>query len=505
MRAIAIALIFCVMGVFAGCDGEGGPISGSAPQAMLAVSRTSGPAVLEVVFDAGESVSFSDITRYEWDFNDDDVYEYDSGAEPTTSFFYYTPGRYHVTMRVTNADGLSATAIANIDVGPGAKWDIAAHSFGSAISQAVMLEVEGAPALFIVERIDANNWRAAYVRAADARGETWGTPVELATMTGLHAEATSISCAAPRIMNGVPTVVLQVHGWFRWSGWSASFMVRALDSAGTSWSAPQDIGIGAGITDSVVLAGGRPAYIDFSGGMGGSARCYSHAVDASGAVGDSSIAWVNFNGWVPFADASLELVSGRPALAVGDASRGLCYMRARDTLGNAWPVEEAVIDEWTTLTRVPLIVDALGLTGAPPEGDTGYSISPNLFMAGANPAIAYLDARTMEVRYVRALDPAGATWGGSRTLAAGTLDENGYPGGVSVTQFEGRPVVLYHSGASEVSFIAANNAEGTSWSFPVPVQIQEPYPGSLCEMCGCLNFCMASSPEGGVCLTGAYR
>lgn len=80
-----------------------------APDARLTASRQSGPLNLEVTFDAGESTGPSGQLEYEWDLDDDGVFESTGGSTRTVTF--ETAENATVAVRVTDSvSGRSATA-----------------------------------------------------------------------------------------------------------------------------------------------------------------------------------------------------------------------------------------------------------------------------------------------------------------------------------------------------------------------------------------------------------
>src|SRR5262249_25019300 len=52
------------------------------------------------------------ITKYEWDFQGDGIFDYSSVTTGNTTFVYTAAGTYNAVFRVTDAAGLTATAAA---------------------------------------------------------------------------------------------------------------------------------------------------------------------------------------------------------------------------------------------------------------------------------------------------------------------------------------------------------------------------------------------------------
>jgi hypothetical protein len=85
-----------------------------------------------------------------------------------------------------------------------------------------------------------------------------------------------------------------------------------------------------------------------------------------------------------------------------------------------------------------------------------------LFEAAGNPAVAYLETGADELRFRRALNADGSQWGAPVVVDARA---NGRQLGGSVG---GRPALVYGDRISgDLMFVAANDAEGRRWGKPV--------------------------------------
>lgn len=70
-------------------------------------------------FDAGSSSIFTgSIVNYEWDFNNDGIFETDSGAVSTASFTFSIAGNHTVGLRVTSDKGCQHTTTGTITIDP---------------------------------------------------------------------------------------------------------------------------------------------------------------------------------------------------------------------------------------------------------------------------------------------------------------------------------------------------------------------------------------------------
>ena len=74
------------------------------------------PIAARISFEPHIETTCSKPVRYEWDFNEDGVYEVKSDDSPKTSRVYYKPGKYVVKFRVVDSYGKEAGGIKNITV-----------------------------------------------------------------------------------------------------------------------------------------------------------------------------------------------------------------------------------------------------------------------------------------------------------------------------------------------------------------------------------------------------
>ncbi len=80
------------------------------PMANADASITKGPVPLTVTFTGTGTDVDGQIQLYEWDFDGDGTYDYSSADLGNTSHTYSSPGLFHPLFRVTDVDGLTATA-----------------------------------------------------------------------------------------------------------------------------------------------------------------------------------------------------------------------------------------------------------------------------------------------------------------------------------------------------------------------------------------------------------
>ena len=86
------------------------PPPNQSPTAVLSASPLAGEMPFTVDFDASASSDPDGaIDRYEWDFDGDGSYEYDSGTNALVQYDYVMAGTFEATVRVTDAGGATAT------------------------------------------------------------------------------------------------------------------------------------------------------------------------------------------------------------------------------------------------------------------------------------------------------------------------------------------------------------------------------------------------------------
>ena len=124
------------------------------PIARLSANPASGPAPLEVSFDATKSSDpDGNIIKYEWDFDGDEIYD---GNGPCPSYTYETFGTYNATLRVTDNNHATATNSLEIKVSGSV-----AHTFGGEDEDVVKA---------ITVDADGNTWLAGSTRSFSAGG-----------------------------------------------------------------------------------------------------------------------------------------------------------------------------------------------------------------------------------------------------------------------------------------------------------------------------------------------
>lgn len=144
---------------------------------------------------------------------------------------------------------------------------------------------------------------------------------------------------------------------------------------------------------------------------------------------------------------SLAAVNGRPAISYYDATNGdLNYVRATNSLGTAWG---------DPITGNPITIDTTGNVG----------LNTNLAVINGFPTIFYYDATRGDLKYVRAVDNIGNTWG-----AAQNIDTTGTVGEYNsiTTTINGYPAISYYDNKKgDLKYATATDLSGTAWNIPI--------------------------------------
>jgi hypothetical protein len=215
----------------------------------------------------------------------------------------------------------------------------------------------------------------------------------------------------------------------------------ALVSAYGFWNTIVDSSGDVGYGASLAVVDGRPAIAYY----GDSGLKYVRASNASGSAWTTTPITVTSTGNV--GALALAVVDGRPAMAYYDGSPNydLMYVRASDATGSSW-------------STTPITVTS--------SGDVGKYAS--LEVVDGRPAIAYYDGSpNYDLKYVRAGDAAGDTWG-----TPFTVDSDGYVGYCpSLEVVDGRPAIAYWAWASDylLKYVRASDATGDTWGTPLTV------------------------------------
>lgn len=350
------------------------------------------------------------------------------------------------------------------------------------INQSIDLAlVDGHPAA-----VFQKNGRPQFARATDPEGSAWSAPAVVNPAAANFAGLNSLA-----VVGGRPAVAHVVDG-------QVSF-VRAQDAEGSQWPDSSIVDKTVQTFDSLRLveAGGRPAVAyhgqtsrrpqfsiaDSEAGQGWSAPAYLDPSDATGgylslaATGDQLAAsyfeevtgalrvtrslnrgtsWsapeVPEGGGVG-KHVSAVLVNGLPGVVYYDENaRDLKYVRARQVSGKL---------EWS----------ASDIRTIDSGGDVGTFAA--LAMGGDGfPCVAYYDASGKRLKFARASETNGLSWGVPVVIDA-QADAGRH---LSMAIVAGHPAIIYQRtlpnnfSNNSLCYVRAHNAAGTSWPAPLTIR-----------------------------------
>jgi hypothetical protein len=395
---------------------------GTPPVAAFANLPQNSGLPLTMGFDASASRDpDGSIVKYEWDMDHDGVYELDSGSAPAAQHVFTAVGAYTIGLRVTDDGGATAETSRQLEVWNDAPVDSAQYA-GDGCSLAM---VDGRPAISYSSSKDSLDANLMYIRAADAAGGAWGSPVVVANPCHTYTQLL--------VVDGHPAICYQD---VTDPNNPVLKFVRAADADGAGWNAPVLIDSAhSAYQAGFAIVDGKPAvgYRTF-GDTGGQSFC--QAADADGTAWNAPVL-VDGNAVFGPATCSMAVADGNPALTYSYEFSNLRYVRANDPDGATWP-------------------DSTGL---------GIPNPATLYVVDGNPAILYLDSGP-SIRFMRAADAQGATWNPPATVADGIgLTLGNQLCGATVN---GVPTAAYlddptGQGDLQLMFASALDADGNNW------------------------------------------
>ncbi|MCC7478374.1 PKD domain-containing protein [bacterium] len=435
------------------------------PTAQTQANPLVSDAPAEITLDASASSDpDGQIIRYEWDFNNDGVYDHDSGNDSIIGHIFARKGLNFYKVRVTDNDYASATALGAVTINSG--WLSSTVGFGYDYIDGLTACTcgTGAAARPCIAFHTPGTSNLHFVRAAAADGSDWEAVQNPVDNSG------SVGFSPALLRSPLSGNALLFYGDFNTS--TSRFKLRlakAGNAEGTSWSAPIDIEteLSVGHRTCAFLDNGMPALLSWSLDLGNSREIYYYrAGDASAqdwnirhlaasapddgfftslaaACSAMPVAFVvndsnqyGFSGaessdrqdWSGFTAiealncpqvCALE-VAGRPAFAAVNGSR-ILYRRADNAEGSSWPAEAIAISGPETIYPACMKI----LNGAP--------------------ALAWLSADGDGVYLVRSIDAVGGSWSMPVNIVPGT----GLGDALDMTECDGNPVVIYSNEADD--------------------------------------------------------
>jgi PKD repeat protein len=449
-------------------------ITTNTPPVAVVTAVPDHPVVVPLIacFSAAESSDpDGEIVQYDWDWEDDGIYDsIDAGPEPAVEFWHTAPAEQTARVMVTDDNGLSDTATATI-VGLYGEWDIQVlDSAGADAGEGCSLaEIAGVP---VIAYYHMGFQCLTLIRASDGLGTgTWYPPQNL-TPAGPPDEGRYPSLAD---IHGNPAIAYVDVGL------SAVQYMRATHPSGSEWGAlPVTVYPDPAFDTSLCQVEGRPAV---------AYRTEDHDVFYQRATDDFGATWsalpreVDFSGldlWNP----RLKVIGDTPGITyMRTAAPGkniLMYVHATDTAGaNLWnePVvayghafdstgvlgslAEVAGNPALTFNRCPTtFVEGVPVfvRSASPTGETGTwsvalpvdlsddphvgSVITSLAVINNLPHVVYYDANHGSLWHVWGTDPLGGEW-----LEPTLIDDGGGINNVgafcSLANINGHPAVAY--------------------------------------------------------------
>ena len=280
-----------------------------------------------------------------------------------------------------------------------------------------------------------------YVRANDASGNIWDTPLAF-NNTGLVGQYNSM-----KMINGVPAI-----SYYNTTFNGSLLYAHATDASGASWATPGFTGGGptgtgnTGKYSCLLEVNSSPAVAYYDNFTSPAKLNYRRATNAEGTAWATAIS-IAVTGNLT-TRISMQIVNNNPAIVYYDALAGdLKFIRATDINGSAW-------------------ASAITVDGA--TANVGQNA--NMQIINGNPAISYYNSTTGELKYVRANDPSGTTWGTPVTVESsffGVAWEAYYP----MEIVNGNPAVSFYTSNGYLKFARATDLNGTSWATSINVDL----------------------------------
>lgn len=266
-------------------------IGNRAPVAVLTPTSSFGVVPLALRFDAsGSSDAEGPVVSYEWDLNGDGTFDVNGGTNPILSFTGSFRGEYHPAVRVTDEDGITAVASADVFAA-----DASQVTYGSNLGEkanAVAVAADHGLVLF-GERQGAGS--SVLVAKVSAAGEgvfahAWNGPAVNAQLNDgiADGDGSYYACGYYSTQEGSTDGLLQKWGangellWSRGFGTTVQVNFTGMLQAGPSLFVCGNAFTGIGPSSAFVAA------FDLDGGL---IWC-KHLTDGNNSI-FSDIAWAN--------------------------------------------------------------------------------------------------------------------------------------------------------------------------------------------------------------------
>ncbi|MEZ5339436.1 MAG: PKD domain-containing protein [bacterium] len=495
---------------------QAGGGSTNAPQADLQASPSSGQAPLLVSLDASGSTDIDgDIDHYDWDFEDDGIFDDSTAASSVQHSF--ASGNWTVRVRVVDSGGLSDSATVAISAGDSPPQPPVAVLSADPLTGVapLLVNLDASASTDPNADIDHYDWDFENDGTFDVTtgipqvsrtytGGPWTATVRVVDSGGLSDTASvtlnytqaswNIRIADDDAPIKEQTVLVHVggHPVIAYDEFSFSpvydrlYVVRGTDTQGSGWTAPTRLDTGLellGALDMDIVDGqAAVCYYDQDNGR----LRYMRSTNAAASTWGSPLTLeTDDNASSTYGkDCSLEVIDGVPQIAFrGDSSLRIYIKKATNATGTAWGVRSLVSSSLTGVGGITLH-DAGGKPGilwsSIIQQKVGYFHASdfsgqffNMDLYDGSPQLTqdfvYHDGRplacyitgtpTFDVRVAGASDADGTDWGTAQVL--GSASQNG----CSMAVVNGIPmIVATNSGSSLLEIYRAQDAQGSSWS-----------------------------------------
>lgn len=275
------------------------------PIADLSANPESGPAPLNVAFDASASndPDGGNIIKFVWDWTNDGAYDYDSGSNPHVYNTYYDSGVYVCKIRVIDNRGAQGTATVSIEVS-GSGGDEWIHTWGGSRRDYINgVSVDSNGNVYLAGRTDSFGAgdKDAFLLKYSAYGnllwqKTWGgVGDDEANCVSVDSNGNVYVTGRTKSFGAGNWVVFllkySASGNLVWQKtWGGSYTDYpysiSVDSSGNVYVTGWSESFGAGGADAFLLKYSDSGNLVWQKTWGGSGRDYAHdvTVDSSGNV-----------------------------------------------------------------------------------------------------------------------------------------------------------------------------------------------------------------------------
>jgi hypothetical protein len=431
----------------------------TAPTAALEVSPQIADGPASITLDAsGSSDPDGQIIKYEWDFNNDGVYDYDSAQLSVIQHNFARKGINFFRVKVTDNDYGSDDYLGAVTLNGG--WASSTVSSGYDYIERISASTCGLnaaerPCIAFHKTYQTDLF---FVRASEADGSDWDpvqAPIDNSDVAGFSPSLLRSS------LTGNP--LLFYGSYDDWNSKHALHLVKATNAAGTAWSLPIDIETQLSVGSQLVafMQNGVPAVLSWSDSQGHYPEVYYYK------AGDGTAADWNTRSLAATAPegsyfTSLAGCGGQEPLAlmVYDSNQ-YGFAHALDPAGTAWqdyqPIENLHVPQIcaANVNGKPALAAIKGSKllflradtaagdiwgGEPVEIEAPKPPYPAcLEVIGGKPALAWISGNGDGLYLAQALDPDGAVWGEPFAI----VTQTGLGKAIDMVECQGNPVVVY--------------------------------------------------------------